>query len=433
MPDSPNAEVPDEWIVFTNATFSKPLIIDASRPGGEPVIAALPDGTLLVAAHGGMTQFSPANNAQPLVQGYRGEAPLWLSEDDGQSWQYVEDALGRRGNGVGYSDPDLAVDGLGRVWLADLLPFNAVSVTGSSDGGRNWELGGIVPGVPYADRPWLAADGEGVYFTASSMDSTYTSGRSILYSTDGSSWAARGDAPCEDDLVWAGTLFQACYGFLQSRGGGVALFSNGSWQVHDAEAECFVCEPAVTPDGTVYYAGVHGEGLTLIHRGLADDDWNEIRLTEFFPDLAEGLAVWPWTSAGSNGRVSVTFLGSPNGTAMDSHNNWWMYNVIVILNGERQEVWATRLTAEPFHSGPICSGTLCQAVDLSGEPRALHSDRRLGELFETTVTPSGKLAVVYTNTAAYPDHSVGHVAFQLLEEGPSLIDEDVPSGFPTQG
>src|SRR4029450_7977801 len=74
--------------------FSQPAYVDATRAGGEPSIFALPDGTLLYAAHAGTTHFYSLEVDDPtsaaFFQNYRGQVHAWASDDHGATWKFVD-------------------------------------------------------------------------------------------------------------------------------------------------------------------------------------------------------------------------------------------------------------------------------------------------------------------------------------------------------
>src|SRR4051812_10220541 len=92
--------------------FAKPTYVDTGRAGGEPVVQTHPDGTLIYTAHAGTTHFySPAAgdpNSAAFAQHYTGQTYVWVSDNDGKKWTFVDRTVPTSGlAGSGFSDPDL--------------------------------------------------------------------------------------------------------------------------------------------------------------------------------------------------------------------------------------------------------------------------------------------------------------------------------------
>jgi len=166
-------------------TFGAPLVIDAERAGGEPVVQALPDGSLIYLAHAGTTHIKRTNmpDAEFLTP-YDGSEYLWRSDDAGSSWDYV--GLGSLDRGphavgaVGFSDPTAAVDAAGNVFIAGIDLTN-VWVARSADQGKTWDPANPVDTVA-TDREWLAADRADEVYLNGNQEGT---GRKLWKSSDG--------------------------------------------------------------------------------------------------------------------------------------------------------------------------------------------------------------------------------------------------------
>jgi hypothetical protein len=433
--DDPPAGNAGPRLGVDSVTFSAPLIIDSLRAGGEPVIAVTDKGTILIAAHPGYTHFHPTPGPELLLP-TQAQSYLWRSTDGGKTFRHVTllptselPNTGPRGVGQGVSDPDLTIDARGRIWLTDLEALASASVSWSDDDGQTWILGNNHASHGAIDRQWLASHGSTLYFTGN-----YFVGRPVWATTDGLVFENRGSLPgnCGGDLVahpGTGTLYAGC-------GGAVAVSTNGArtWERRTAPIIgpwAIDQEPALDMSGRVYLSGLADGILTLAHSADEGRNWDTINLGAFFPELANGTVLWPWTSAGSSGRAAVTFFGSPTATsARDTRAEWFVYTALVLgADTDGPLVYPVKLTPTPHHKGAICTGTVCQATT-AVDPA---SDRRMGDFFETTIDKEGFLHVAYSNTQAHPDHAVSHVAYVRLLDGPRLVDGDVGQGWPTQG
>lgn len=418
------------------AKFSAPIIIDEGRAGGEPVIAVTPTGTIVVAAHPGYTHVHPSGGlgGPEAVVPTSGQSYLWRSTDRGATFKLVSllpvnaPNGGPRGVGQGVSDPDFTVDGKGRIYLTDLESLADASVSWSDDDGATWLMGNDDAAGGVVDRNWLASFGTTVYFRGDGLND-------VRKSDDrGATFTNAGSQGCTGDLVanpLNGHILIGC-------DGGFDLSTDGgqTWAEKKANATGsgpIVSEPAIDAAGTVYRA--FDPGRTKIVLAATKDEgatWTQVDLTPFFPELAQGTVLWPWTSAGSGGRVSVSFYGSATPKATTAPDgDWFVYNAIVIgADTDAPAVYASKVTPKATHHGPMCQGgTACQATTAINAG----SDRRLGDFFESTIDHEGFVHIVYTDTQVKPGDVVGHVGYARLTDGPRLIDGAVPAGFPTQG
>ncbi|MGQ0535945.1 MAG: WD40/YVTN/BNR-like repeat-containing protein [Methanobacteriota archaeon] len=396
--------------------FSEPLLIDAVRAGGEPVIAITPKGTIMVSAHPGFThtQREPSPN---LVAPNRGQSFIWRSADGGATFVHVGLAgqeEGPRGSGLGVSDPDFAVDGGGRVFFTDLEGLAAASVSRSDDDGQTFTFGNPVAST-YGpiDRQWLAAIGTDVYFTGN-----YFAAQRVLKSTDGgATWLEVGQANCGGDIsadLVLGTLYIGCEDGIDVSEDGGATWEHRGPEGAGSEHRVFA-EPAVDTAGVVYAVWSTDADVFLAASPDKGRTWGPpINVTDALPRTEKGTHLWPWTSAGSPGRVAVSWYGTPETVDPDvATGDWFVYSAFVLgADTATPTVEVVKVTPTPFHKGPICqSGTACQA---SG------NDRRLGDFFETAIDLSGRLNLVWSDTEAVPD-AISHPMFAKQTAGPRLL------------
>jgi hypothetical protein len=420
--------------------FTLPKIIDSLRAGGEPVIAITPKGTVLVSAHPGYTHWHPDPTAVPptsaeLLVPTQGQSYMWRSADGGQTFKVVSllpldnpPNAGPRGVGQGVSDPDFAVDSKGRIYFTDLESLADASVSWSDDDGASWLMGNNDAAGGEVDRNWLTTFGTTVYFRGNGIND-------VRKSEDGGrTWTSTGSQSCGGDIVanpLNGHLYIGCVnGFTMSEDGGK------TWDARTASARAggpIEPEPAIDANGTVYRAFDAGRGdIVVAYTKDEGKTWNNYSLQSFFPGLQAGTMLWPWTSAGSGGRISVTFYGSPTADAFSAPSGeWFVYNAIIVgADTGAPAVYPTQVTPAPFHKGPMCQGgTTCQATTAVND----QSDRRLGDFFETTIDHEGFVHIVYADTETKSSDTISHVGYVRLLDGPRLVDGPVPAGFPTQG
>jgi hypothetical protein len=450
--------------------FSKPVLLDTVRAGGEPVIAVTHKGTILVSAHPGFTHYHPTDPTHvpaEVVEDFGGQSYLWRSTDNGTTWQPIglplpANGMGPRSAGFGVSDPEFTVMDDGAICYTDLENLVLSSVSCSTDDGVSWLPGNAAASGGPNDRQWLASHGDRLYFTAN-----YFADHHVRVSLDkGLTWKDLGDVPCSGDIVanpMNGHLYAGCgHGIAVSTDGGVTWSQRRELANHTGG---HMTEPAVDAAGnvwmawedgerTLWAAGTPDEGLTwpwvidlTPHARLASTDAPRCAPTtgtELTCDApgshpqhapTNGTFVWPWISAGSAGRFAVTWIGSYAESPSEEQNGpWYVFTAFVLdATGAAPSVTVSRLTPDPIHVSPICQqGTACQVSSVQGAPSG---DRRLGDFFETTVEPgTGDLLGVWSNTYAQRDDVISHPQFVRQVGGARLLtDADLHAYRPTQG
>jgi hypothetical protein len=463
-------------------TFSEALLVDPVRAGGEPVIAILPSGTILISAHPGWTHYHPSSPTRPgleILTPASGQSYLWRSTDGGATFQHVGlpmTDVGPRGTAPGVSDPEFTVMADGTACYTDLEALAAASVACSTDDGQTWLLGNPLASGKPVDRQWLASHGDELYFTANYMATPDI----VRASKDrGLTWEDRGRRPCAQDLVAdpaTGFLVVGC-------GAGIGVSEDGgrTWSearnvpnVQSGGARV-MAEPGIDSSGNVWVVWAEGE-LGLHVAGTPDFGmswpWRfaiaphfelaSLRLcgldcpdtaagganadasdpTDGSGDQAEGNAskgidgtyVWPWLSAGSTGRMAVSWIGTFGAVRSVEHTGpWYVFSAYILdATTDQPTVVINRLTPQPIHHGPICqSGTICQVSSMQGADRG---DRRLGDFFETTIDAEGYLHAAWSNTARQPDDVISHPEYVRQIGGIRLIEDGLLGSFmPTQG
>lgn len=443
--------------------FSEPLLIDNTRAGGEPVIAVAHDGSILVSAHPGWTHYHPDLDdpaSLSLVEEANGQSYLWRSTDGGDSFQHIGliGASGPRSTGLGFSDPDFTVDGTGRIWYTDLMALAEQSVSYSDDHGATWSAGNLVAGAgPAVDRQWMGSHEDTVYLTAN-----YFADRSAGQSSDGArpfqtttddglTWTTVGYAPCGGDFVVDprdGTIVMGC-------GLGFATSSDGAdWTIHEPpqgglHRAFFAHEPAIDMAGGIYTA-MNGQPLTPGDPGSVvvsyspdrGGNWSRWDLGPLINDTigSPGSHVFAWVSAGSQGRVAVSWIGTTDighpSQLIDAE--WYVYTAFITdAHTGTPTITMQQVTPSPVHRGPMCSsGTTCQVQSIGLDPvmGTDNGDRRMGDFFETTIDADGHLLLAFADTVTAPD-VISHPVFVKQTGGPSLLAEGDAwiEGWPLQG
>lgn len=399
-------------------SFSEPVLIDGTRAGGEPVIAILPGGRILVSAHPGLTHAEKQPDPA-LTSTLRGQNHLWASDDSGDTWRHVGDVGNLlpipRGPGLGPSDPDLALGGARLVFMTELT-LGGVSVSVSSDGGDTWLGGNPIAGI-VGDRPWLAAGDDHAWLAAS---------RTVWSSSDaGLTWSQVGATNASGDLRYdarTGTLYAgagAGVDYSTDRGR-TWTSSRVPGHAPDPYSPPFT-EPVFDLSGNVYAAWA--ENGTVFLSGLPPDRmrWRDpVSISGLFPELHNGTSLWPWIAAGSEGRVAVSWYGTTSSAdpRRAQEQPWYVYTVVLTGAMSERSTYHLNRTSEPVHIGSLCWGTEC----------ALGAgDRRLGDFFEIALDEWGRVHVVYAQTA--DGEALAHPWHMRQGEGPQLYSRaDIESG-----
>lgn len=324
-------------------TWSAPL--DMDWVGYEPSIAVDRLGTLYMTAHKVLDR--------PETWPYLGSF-FELSRDGGATWEFPANPGGLplplHQAYVG-DEGDIAVDARGWVYYLDTyLGDNHLHVW--SDAGQTWQYS--EPAMKTAgadDRPWIAAQGEGLVHYLGNNGVPANGGRHWYYRSDdggltftagqpmpGNGWAhidaeragvnvyvvqeydevnANGPGPLRAVVSRdAGLSFEEPVTIFTREGPGreypvVSAADNGlAWVVMN---DCLSDENCAD-------SGAQEPNLLFLGRTTdAGATWDVTNLT-----LPEGVfADYPWVAAGPNGTVSVVFYGAATPVTEDSE--WFLY------------------------------------------------------------------------------------------------------------
>lgn len=417
-------------------TFDAPKVFDTVRAGGEPGVEGLADGTLVYAAHASTTLFYRDNMPDPdYLTPYTGATYVWRSTDVGDTWKYVGLAgteVGPHATVSGFSDPDFAVDSAGNVYTAGINLAN-VYVAKSSDSGRTWT--GHPFGTVMTDREWLAADEENVvYMNGNSL----ITGRTLWKSTNGGLTFSQpgidlpgGGPPNKPEVDRSdGRLY------FPDGDGSMAIFPKARQNDYtriDTEIpggtpqdHGFLNDMAIDRAGNVYVVSNDRNRIYVSHstdRGLSF-------ATTTIHDASPNEVLWPWISAGEDGRVGVSWFQADR-PVPDTEETSAAYRVYAaqtitahgwtdLCGVPHPSVYAVAIaTPQPFHTGTICSsGTTCQIGGI---------DRRLGDYHTNSISADGRFLIAYSDTSAKPQGAVSHPGFVRQATGVDFVDDQPPA------
>lgn len=369
--------------------FSPALVVDGDRDGSEPSIGVDPDGRIFISAPAGLT-----------AQSY-----LWVSEDNGTTFRYVETmpAASPTGTGAGGGDTSIAIGKDGAIYVTDLW-VGSNTVYSSHDHGNTWFAAPISSTVPYYDREWNAVDGKGHAYL---LARTFTPGSATWMSrsddggktwlTVGNPWVNTGkptDGGQNGPLI-VNPKTDALHGVYTCGSGKSVCVTTSTdlgmtWKQGVAASGNRINNifPAIAADtaGNLYvaFADRDGDNLTVKLAASADGaTWT----TPVTVSQGPGQAIFPWIVAGDAGRVDVVWYGT---NATGNNNNvddmkgaqWRVYlaQSLDALNATPTfEVAA--VTPDPIHNGTVST------MGLSTSPNA--PDRCLGDFFTVALDPQG--------------------------------------------
>ena len=404
--------------------FAKPSYVDKERAGGEPTVETHPDGTLIYSAHAGSTHVYAPDAADPdssaFGEHYTGQTYYWWSHDHGRSWHFADRTTPPSGvPGSGFSDPEIAIDTAGNVYISEINLAN-VAVSKSTDSGHHYALANPL-GQDLEDRQWMAADQRNVlYMTGNSFeggtvpeDPVGNDGHVLFRSTDGGKTFSPGvpDAGGLGDIKVDqrnGTLYEAhitgnrtlqMVAFRDARQGRLhaekypiahQAFLNAHWPSFDVDR-----------DGNLYAVwdengkGPRAAGIYYAYSRDAGRDWSRpVRL-----DGDGRTDIWPWVSVGDPGHVAVAWLQAekklPGNDPETQGTYGWKVVAADSLNGlgcqgSRTPGFTNNAATGTVHRGTICNGgTVCQAEAV---------DRRMGDFFTISIDDAGRMWAGYSDT-----------------------------------
>jgi hypothetical protein len=141
-------------------------------------------------------------------------------------------------------------------------------------------------------------------------------------------------------------------------------------------------------------------------------------------NAAPNEVLWPWISAGDDGRVGVSWFQAdkpvPNTETTSAAYRVYAAQSITghgwtdSCGASHPPVYEVAVaTPGPFHTGTICSsGTTCQIGGI---------DRRLGDYHSNSITSDGRFVIAYSDTSVKPQGAISHPGFVRQATGVDFI------------
>jgi BNR/Asp-box repeat protein len=399
--------------------FGATTVVDAARIASEPSVKVAKDGTIFVAAPTGVIKYA-TRPQDALNQADKGifQGAIWRSQDGGQSFDF------RAGLGPlpipyhtaqpGGGDSDIAIDGDGRVYVADQFGLFTESVQYSDDLGETWTAATTTASGPGpVDRQWMWPDPAQPGHVWMVYDGVNV-GMMVSETTDGgATWTAKqvsatsaspGPIVAIPGLIGFSMFANNGIVFVHSHDDGAtweeAEVGKGHGEIND-----FFAQTVADAAGTLYVAWMEKNGSDSQVVYTYSKDLGETWSPNIVAFKQTGLGTFLWMVAGDKGRLGFSWYG-----AADPEKEWYE-EAGILLDGDSAAPRATqaRVSEEPARIGPPCqSGSTCM------------SGRELGDFQQCAVTPQGDLLVAYVHVLSAQDG--GRVTFGKMSGGPKLYD-----------
>lgn len=426
--------------------FSQPQFVDRELAGGEPLVVADPvHKTLVYTSHEGTTHLYRPGIFAPLPFGvnYRNQVNIWVSQDDGASWQRtgIAGVPADPTKSSGFSDPDLTVDEGGRIYNTG-INLVSDSVFSSIDGGKTYDKGNA--NCHNGDRPWLAGGKKDEVFLATNTLEGVLS-HQIFTSTDGGNNCSQTgvpDAASNDDgsgYTGAGKLY---YSHKSERliepiqyidaDGAVSGVGVGTWSRGDAQftphkiadTKMFAHWPAIAIDGADNVYAVWDDNPLDTNNddscGGAKPLPNNVKMAvskDFGSTWSDPITVahadngrvfWPWIVSGDVGKVSVVWYQSSKVADLDCEDSDITIGEAHILDALAASPTVTTtypVGGRKIHASSVCQGgTTCVAEN---------KDRRLGDFFTNALDARGCVLIASGDTTQTDPNTGQQFAYSL--------------------
>lgn len=425
-------------------TFSAPMIVDKdpAESTGEPSIAVGPDGAVYIAAPDGPGVRTPAAAGAAGVGG----SLLWRSDDGGAHWRF----LGSYDVPTGGGDADVVAARDGRLYASGLSYAACSSVSASSDRGETWlpiPIAGCGQ-IPISnDREWQALDGNNSLLTVigDTFGGTIEMIRSSLVNpvvlpsvqiplSTGTDYQWPGTVAVDQRNGTAFTVWQTtgdpndcddtkCTAPASSKKPDrvmVSVLPRGATEApapievasRDYDTfDSFVADD-VDQSGRVYvvWSERHPDEKQTWIALSSSSDGGHHWTTPVKVNTGPRTATFPWVSAGSDGRIAVSYYGTAAQAAspqkVTSGNGWQVYTA---FSTDAGKTFAEYRESGDMNDGQICtSGTGCT-----------DGGRNLLDFFETAVDTDGCLLTTFTDNST----KTPYISFVRQTGGPGLFSD----------
>jgi hypothetical protein len=427
--------------------FGRPVHVDMDNPTAEPSISVAPDGTEYIVAPDGPGVRTPG---QTGGQGIGGSL-VWRSRDHGRTWS----RLGSFDTPTGGGDTDIAISPDGTLYASGLSYLACSTVSRSTDHGDTWlpmPVAGCGQAPVVNDREWNATYGNGIVYSV--IGDTVNNQIDLIRSVVTNPVVVPSTTmklSTTADYQWPGTVA------VDQRNGRTYTVWNtaGAPNNCDQSVGSDKCSPAqasrTQPD--LVEISVLANGATTAPKPLvvakrtfdtydsfvdvtldkaggvyvvwserhpaAKETWAMLAVSHdagrtwarpVRVNRAPGTTTFPWVTAGDNGRIAVSYYGTPahgySPQTVGKTSPWYVYSSFSTNAGR---TFTEYRTTPVMHRGAVCtSGTGCAA-----------GSRNLLDFFETDLDRAGCLVTAFADNAVDPTKGAV-VSYVRQTAGPGL-------------
>ncbi|HEV2250288.1 MAG TPA: sialidase family protein [Candidatus Limnocylindria bacterium] len=427
---------PPPAFVASKFTFSAPIALPfpaGAEQGniGEPSVDVDPSNdNIYVTSPTGIP--CGASNAECVV--------FWRSTDEGAT--FTQPAPNAFLSPLGGGDSDVIHDGLGNVFAADLRSLVYTGVWRSVDQGDTWtstDMG------PCSDRQWIAWGGPNAPTGPLTIYETQNSGACVpgaLFQfwrsiDDGQSFLPVGVVGANDLSQLGYTADATVQGAVEAKLAvdqlsGAIYIAWATQAIEDATgATTRILVVSRSADGGatwtshLAYAGPLGTSIQNLFPVIAIDHGGNA-YAAFSTQLSgqnmgvylvtstdrgaswsaaqrvnpvDQTAVFPAIAAGDNGRVDLTWIGTPGTTVSDPTNQWNIFFGQSRNADKRSPRWSTgQISTQVMHRGDICNrGLNCNIFG---------GNRDLADFITVAIDADGNANAVWTDDASQPTKAI---------------------------
>ncbi len=360
---------------------------------------------------------------------------LWISKDQGESWE--PHPYGRNALGSGDSYTAIAKDGT--IYYTDLYLWSSTIDT-SKDGGNTWLRNPLATVTRVGDRQWLrmgptvggppGSQPETLYMIYNDIPQGLVIQRS-RWTNQGLAWVMGNNRLPVSTTTGSRDYFAVDQNdgtiYLPNRdGGGIAMYVStdgaNSFTRHqvlstDEDIQNIFIAADVDTEGNVYLTWSNQEHVFL---GTSTDqgaNWVITRVTD-----TNGTRVLPWVVAGDPGRVGLTWYDTNDTEDISDEKDDanWSVQVAITTNGLEENI--------SFLISPILDYAHTGSIRTTGT--AGTADRDLGDFFTCDVDQYGRLIATFGVDGDDGDNArQSTVMFAKQLEGPFLLEFTGPEAI----